>query len=135
MANANRVDDEIKSFNELESHVFSHAKGFGMERWADTDDPAMTYPTRYFEEEAGVQELIDEYDDEHFWDELCERLGERDFDERYTKEEQKTMDRDERVTKLYEAIGKWDDELVAYGLKRLRVLDMTLQTKGGAKKK
>lgn len=57
MANANRTEDEIKSLNELEGYIFSFAKDFGMRRWADTDDPEMTYPTRHFEEESGVEKL------------------------------------------------------------------------------
>lgn len=130
VANANRVDDVLQHFEDLESYIFSHAKEYGLEKYADTDEEdGITYPTRQFEEGTDVQKLIDEYGDENFWDELTDRLGERDFDEQYTEVEQKTMDRDERMTKLYEAIGKWDDEFVEHGVERLRVLDMTMKTK------
>jgi hypothetical protein len=129
MANANRVEDKFKNMDELEGYVFSHAKEFGMERWADTDDPDMTYPTRYFEEESGVEELIDDYDDENFWDELSDRLGERDFAERYSEKEREVMERVKYMSTLFEAVARWEEELEQYGLTRLRVLDMTLQTK------
>jgi hypothetical protein len=121
MANAHRVEGEIERLNELESYVFSHAEEFGMERWADTDDPDTTYPTRYFEEESGVEELREEYDGEIFWEKLPDRLGARDFDEQYTKEEREAMDPQQRMIAFYEKVGKWEEELEKHGLKRLRV--------------
>jgi hypothetical protein len=123
MANAHRVRNRIEKFNELESHIFSHAEDFGMERWADTDDPDTTYPTRYFEEESGVEELREEYDGEIFWNELSDRLGSRDFDKQYSKKELKAMDVEQRISLFYDAVGKWNEELENYGIDRLQVLD------------
>lgn len=64
VANANRTDDRIEKYEEMESYIFSFAKDFGMERWADYTSPDKTvFPTRWFEEESGVDEL---YKEEYF---------------------------------------------------------------------
>ena len=135
MANANRVDDKLQSLDELEGYIFSFAKEFGMEWWADTDNPKMTYPTRYFEEESGVKDCIDEYNEEGFWDELPDRLGERDFFDTYSEEELQKMDREERFTKRMECIVRWEKEFEKHGIARLRAIDMTMQVKKESKKR
>ena len=35
-------------------------------------------PSREYEEKSGIRDLIDEYDDDSFWDQLVDRLTERD---------------------------------------------------------
>lgn len=129
VANANKVRREPDSFDHLEGHVFSFAKDFGMDNYADADDPDMVYPTRQFEEESRVQKMISEYDEETFWDELGDQLGERDFHEKYSEEDLEKMDPDERITKLYNYIEQWGEEFEKYGVSRLRAVHMTMQTK------
>ena len=36
------------------------------------------YPTGLYEEESGIHDIIDQYNDDTFWDELINRLAERD---------------------------------------------------------
>ncbi len=36
------------------------------------------YPSRLYEEESGIHDIIDQYNDDTFWDELVNRLAERD---------------------------------------------------------
>ena len=36
------------------------------------------YPSRIYEEESGIHDIIDQYNDDTFWDELVNRLAERD---------------------------------------------------------
>jgi hypothetical protein len=134
MANANRTEDKMQSMDDLEGYIFSFAKDFGMERWADTDDPKMTYPTSYFEGESGVQELIDDYDNENFWDELADRLGNRDFMDKYSKEEIEAMDREEYFMKNMECTIAWEKEFEKHGIDRLRIVDMKMKTEKEDKK-
>lgn len=128
VANATRIDDQDKQLDALEGYIFSFAKDFGLSEYADTDDPEMTYPTRQFEERSGVQELIEEYDDDTFWEELPERLGERDLLEQHSTSELEQMDLNERIHKLYANIGKWMDEFETHGITRLRAVNMTMRT-------
>lgn len=121
MANANRTDDTRKKYEDLEGYVFSFAKDFGLEKYVDDEeaDKGKFFPTRFFEEETDVDEIRGEYDDESFWSELPNRLGERDFFRKYSKDEREKMTRDERFLKMQECIIKWEDELEDNGIEKL----------------
>lgn len=128
MTNANRTEDHTERFEELESYLFSFAKDFGLEEYADADDPGRVYPSRLFEEEIGLRELIDEYDNETFWDELPDHLGERDFFEKFTKEEIEAMDPEKLFMERMECIINWEKEFEEHGIERLRAVNMTMRT-------
>ncbi|MFH1938305.1 MAG: hypothetical protein ABIJ60_02100 [Patescibacteria group bacterium] len=112
MANANRtgaLDDPMKKeYEEIDNYIFSLAKQFGLDEYVDDEDAADNrfYPTRKFEEETDVNQLHEEYDEEIFWAEIIDRLGDRDFFQHYSKKEIKKMSREERFKKIYEFIDK-----------------------------
>ena len=128
MANANRggraEDPHKEEYEAIEDFIFSHAKQFGFGELVDEEDASegKFFPTRKFEEETDVSELRDEYDEETFWDELIDRLGERDFYQHYSKDEIQKMNDDERFTKRIECEDKWGEEFEKYGIERLEVL-------------
>jgi len=125
MVNANRtgaLEDPIKKEYEAITHyIFSFAKQFGFDKYVDDEDAekGRFYPTREFEEETDIQGLREEYDEETFWAEITERLGDRDFFRNYSKKEIRKMSREERFKKLYEFIDKWGEEINEYGIERL----------------
>ena len=123
MANAHRTDDIIEKYEDLESYVFSFAKDFGLEKYVDDEDAdkGKFFPTRFFEEKTDINELHDEYDDENFWTELPDRLGERDFFRKYPQKEREKMTQEERFLKMQECIIKWEDELEDNGIERLEI--------------
>lgn len=123
MANAHRTDDMIEKYEDLESYVFSFAKEFGLEKYADDEvvEDGKFYPTRFFEEETDINELHDEYDDENFWTELPDRLGDRDFMRKYSKEDWEKMTQEERFLKRRECEIGWEKELEENGIERLEI--------------
>ena len=123
MANAHRTEDIKKEYERIEDYIFSFAPKFGFEKYMihEESDGEKFFPTRFFEEETDVDSLHNEYDENTFWDELPERLGERDFYEKYKEKEIENMSREERFEKLYECIDVYDDEFCANGIKRLRI--------------
>lgn len=127
MINANRdggaEDPHKKEYEEIEDYVFSFAKRFGLDEYVDDEDAknGKFFPTRKFEEETDVHELHEEYDEETFWDELIDRLGDRDFHKNFSKEEILKMNQDERFEKLYEFIDKWADEISENGIEKLEI--------------
>lgn len=129
MANANRdgspEDPHKKEYEAIESYIFSFAKQFGLGEYVDDEEAekGKFYPTRTFEEETDTQKLVEEYDEDTFWDELINRLGERDFYRHCSKNEIQKMTRDERFEKLYEFIDKWADEISENGIERLEIKD------------
>ena len=123
MANAHRTDDRIEKYDELQRYVFSFAKDFGLEKHVDDEEigDGNFYPTRFFEEETDVDKLHEEYDEDTFWTELPERLGERDFFKKYSKKDWEKMTREERFLKIQECVIKWEEELEKYGIERLDI--------------
>jgi len=123
MANAQREDNLKEDYEEIEDYIFSLAPKFGFGEYMDHEpsDGGKYYPTRKFEEGTDVDFLHDEYDDDNFWDEICDRFGERDFEKKYTKKEIKEMSVHERMDKLYECINKWGEEFNDHGIDRLEI--------------
>jgi len=123
MANACRVNGKKKEYREMENYILSFARQFGLGEYIDEDEAEKGefYLNGKFEEETDVRQLCEEYDEEVFWQEVSERLGERDFFRHYSEKEIKKMTRKERFTKLYEFIDKWGDEINKHGIERSEI--------------
>ena len=121
MANANRTgskdDPHMKEYKEITDYIFSLAPEFGFpetfEHDLECDEHGKT---------TEVNHLHEEYDEETFWEELCEILGERDFFKKYSKEEREKMTDDEHFLKLQECIIAWENEAEEYGVERLEIM-------------
>jgi hypothetical protein len=128
MANANRDgsvhDPHKEEYEVLEDYLFSFAKKFGLDEWVDDEeaDKGKYYPTRQFEEGIEEEGIIDDYDNESFWDELIDRLADRDCFRVYSKEQLEKISHRERVDKLYEFRDTWGAEFEKHGIKRLAIL-------------
>lgn len=124
LANANRTSDAVKEYEEMEDYIFSFAPKFGLEKYMsnEPDDGERFFPTRDFEEETDVQDLIEDYDNETFWDEAVDRFGERDFFKKYSKEKIEKMDRDERFVKRMECQEKYEDEFEENGIDNFEII-------------
>ncbi|MCL4352908.1 hypothetical protein M1615_00335 [Patescibacteria group bacterium] len=123
MANAYSTDKFKKDYERAEDLIFSHCPKFGFRKYMDHEqsDGNRYYPTSYFEEETDVHKVHEEYDENTFWDELAERLGERDFFEQYSKEEIKKMSREEYFKRMTECVDYYHEEFEKLGLDRLRL--------------
>jgi len=128
MANAHRdgsaKDPHVEEYEEIEDYIFSYAKQFGFDEYLDDEDAdeGKFFPTRLFEEETGVNELHDEYNEETFWVELIDRLGERDFVRHHGIEAIRKMDSDEAYEKRWNFIEKWDKEVCENGLDNIGII-------------
>ena len=125
VANAHRTDREddkrIEKYEEMQKYLLSFAKEFGLEKYVDIDNEEM-YPSIELEEDE-TNELIDEYDDETFWEELTYRFTRRDFVREYGEEEISKMDTMERIKKDHPFLEKYQDEVDNYGIDRLEIVD------------
>lgn len=110
-----------QKYEDLEQKILSHAKDFGMDKDVVWDEKLKKYfHTRKFEE-GRPMELIDEFQDETFWDELTHRLADRDFVETYTEKEIKKMEVWDRMAKTDEFVEKYSDEFAENGIMNLRI--------------
>jgi len=121
--NGSKEDPLNEEFEDVQNYIFSLAKDFNCEKYIDENDAedGIFFPTNKFEEE--LQEYIKDYDEECFWEELFERLSDRDFRRKYSEEEIKKMELIEFFRKEEPFREKWDEELESYGIERLEIKD------------
>lgn len=120
VANAHRVDDRVRELEEIEQYVLSFYKDFGMERYITFDeDLKKFFTTTDFEDISKVNDYIDDYNNNTFWDELIFRLARRDLIERYGEEAVMNMDWEERMSKEGVFIEEYEDEFEKNGIKNL----------------
>ena len=81
-------------------------------------------PTRYYEENTRAIELLQEYDDDTFWDALISRLAERDVYEQVEQDRRDTMGIDEYSERSEPIEEAYYQEFRRYSLDRLRLVDV-----------
>ncbi len=105
----------------LYQKVLSWAKDFGCEKWVEYDEATKEYDTSgLWEDEAGIHELLDDYDDRLFWRSLVLRLLNRDIDRMHTKEAFLNMSEEERFSVMKRTMDKYTEEFELHQLDRMR---------------
>lgn len=123
MANAYRTDDRIEEFDEIEQYILSFCKDLGMDDSVEYDeDLKMFFLTGEFLDESGVEELIDEYDNDTFWDGLMYRMAKRDMIEKYGEDTVRKMELEEIINKEQPFLNAYGKEFEENGLKNLRLI-------------
>lgn len=114
-----KEDDDIK---QIRDYIFSFAKQMGYGNYVTYDKETEKYYADFdLDDEPSARALIDRYDEYSFWDEAIGRFGERDFFNKYTEQEIKEMDNDERFIERMECDEKWHDEFEEHGIERLEI--------------
>ena len=115
-------DKPDKVIDALTSHIYSFAKSSGVNTLVELDpDNGRFYGTRQFEEL--MSEYIDDYDNQTFWDELIERLANRDFLAKYGEEAIQKMSMEERFTNFQEFEDRYGEEFEDHGIERIAISD------------
>lgn len=122
MANAFRTGNEKdpvhKGYDDIADYLYLLAPRFG---FSEKIEHELEYDASG--ELTEVSRLHEEYDEETFWDEIIDRLGERDLFEKYSRDEIKKMSREEYFDKLYACQDAYTDEINKHGVERLRIID------------
>lgn len=89
----------------------------------DEEEPAADRLDSYdtFEEKTDISDLITEYQDSIFWDELIQRLAARDFLRIYDESEIKGMAIEERIEKEAPFISKYEEIFTESGIENLEI--------------
>lgn len=72
--------------------------------------------------DKNCQDLIEEYNDFNFWEELKTRLSERDFDKDHKKNGSKPINVKEKIQKTMDFEEIWDEEFEKFGINRLWIV-------------
>ena len=119
MVNAHRIETD-RNFDALASHVYSRAESFGLGSLVELDpENGRYYPTSLLEELAA--EYLEAYDNEIFWDELINRLAERDLIAKHGQNVIKKMTVEERFAELEEFETRYGEEFEDHGVERLTI--------------
>ena len=119
MVNAIRKDPD-PAVEDAASHLYSFTRGTPLEALAGFDGAHHLWlPSEKLELEAHA--LIDEYDDETFWEELTARLVERDLISQYGERAVKSMHPEQRSRAAKPIAQAYTHEFEERGLDRLFV--------------
>lgn len=112
------VDDQVKAFDDILDYILSIAKKEKLEGVVDFDTGTQKhYPTAEFEE--SLNDYIDEYDSELFWEGLLLRLVERDLIHKYGPETIQSMTFEEIVERERPYREKYQKEFEQNGIGNL----------------
>ena len=123
---AHRTDEpeNRKRYRDFEQKIFSYAEAFGfgdLIMYDEEDDKY--YPTREHDENSPARPFIDEYEDETFWEELMDRLSNRDMLREIGERKLLSMDQEERFKVYLDFEEKYEEEFEQYGIERLEIND------------
>ncbi len=100
--------------------IYEASKGNKLENLIELDEKSKQYfPTAEMEE--NMLEYIDEYDDNVFWDELVDRMAERDFINELGEDTVGKMSFEDRIEKEDPFIEKYEDEFGKNGIDNLKL--------------
>ncbi|EMN50150.1 hypothetical protein LEP1GSC088_2589 [Leptospira interrogans str. L1207] len=114
--------DSYDTFEDMEQQILSYAKAVEASHLVAYDkEEELHYLTREFEEKTDISDLITEYQDSIFWDELIQRLAARDFLRIYDESEIKGMAIEERIEKEAPFISKYEEIFIESGIENLEI--------------
>ena len=112
--------ESTQRIQELRDVLLRHAYDFECDDMVTTGGDTLTLRDAFH---TYVDNLLSEYDESIFWDELASRLGERDAYANLSADDQKRMEEDTlyRLDKIEEYGERYADEFETNGLKRLKI--------------
>ena len=112
----------LQPYAHLAQKIYSHAKEMGWESLVDELPKDNEYmPSATYEQKSGVQEMIDAYDEEIFWDELADRLAERDVYHTLTEEQRQRLSSEAYDKLATPIVDRYNREFAAHGIQRLKI--------------
>ncbi len=121
MVNAYRTDDYLEEYSELVSYIFSRAEEAGLQGKAVKDEMENKYLPSY-EFEESLQDFISEYDGFCFWEELLNRLAERDALKEFGSTPLDKIDLEEFLNKKSFYLRRYEQELEENGLQNFQIV-------------
>ena len=117
--------DDVEDYDMLVQKLYSFAAAAGCGELVHADRETNEYtPTRRFEDTTRAIELLEEYDDDTFWDALISRLAERDVYEQVEQDRRDSMGIDEYWERSEPIEEAYYQEFRRHSLDRLRLVDI-----------
>jgi len=118
---ADRNGEDFKKFSKLEEYLLEIAEKENMTKLFERFHGQLISNNKLDIEQT---KIIDEYEDDVFWNELTTLFGKRDFFRTITKKEEKELKKrkwmPERIHNIYK---KYREEFEKHGIERLKIED------------
>ena len=113
---------EKKQYQDVVQKFYSYAEEMGYDNLIKADKALNKYfETMEYEENSQVNEIIENYDNATFWDELVSGLALRDAQEIEGNDAFNKMSPEERIQLLYPLEEKYHEEFMANDLANLQI--------------
>lgn len=123
-AHQTEESDETQPFRALEQKVFALAGDFDCKHLVEyVEEEGRFYASAEFDETGPAMEFIEEFENESFWNELLERLVERDLLRQLGEKTVEGLDPEEREIREEPYRRVYGDEFATHGVDRLEILD------------
>jgi len=120
VANARKTENFLDDVSDIQQYIFSFAGKFGaselVEKRGREYDPTEALDTMLYP-------ITEEHDSRAFWEQLVERLADRDLVKEHGEEGIGKLDPEEYETQLDERASVYEEEFEAFGLARLQVVE------------
>ena len=111
---------ETRKYREIEQKIFSYAKDMGFENLVSYDSQLKRYfYTRKFEDTSPGMDFVRDFENDTFWDELVQRLVDRDLIRQIGEERLLSIAAHERFEKEEALEERYADEFYNHGLDNL----------------
>jgi hypothetical protein len=115
--------EETKPYRELRKKVLSHHKEMGMgEAFEYSPKEDEYFETAAYEESAPHMRFVEEYNAQVFWEELANRLAQRDFSAEERLSAEGSRGEEEAVTRFFEIMAHYEEEFAENGLDNVRLV-------------
>jgi len=113
--------EDTREYRELMAKVFSFAQEYGLDEFVDQVEGSFE-PSRKFEDDSPGFDFIEEFEEEVFWDELIDRLTQRDMEEKYGEDWLDDFLENEELFREYQQkLLEYEEEFEKNGLEGLRI--------------
>jgi len=120
VVNSHKTEEPDDEFERLEQYILSQGKFFDLKNVDFDEKHGKYYHNMDFEQKTLVH--LDEFVEESFWDELIDRLADRDLFRAHGETEIRKMSREERFTKFHEFAAPYEEEFSERGLDNLVIV-------------
>jgi hypothetical protein len=124
-AHKTKEDVRHKPYRRLEQKIFALAEVMGYGSYIEYSKTLQEYlPTRKYEDTCSAMRFIEEFENDSFWDELIDRLAERDAIREVGEPGFKALKIADRIMKVEEHKAKYFDEFEKHGLDRIIIAEV-----------
>jgi hypothetical protein len=114
--------EDRKKYQDFQQKVFRFAGELGFGNLITYDkEMGQYFPTREHDENSPVRPFIEEFEEDNLWDELVDRLADRDMLHVISEKKLLSMTREQRLKAHFDFEERYQEEFEKHGIERLEI--------------